>query len=230
MRFPGGIREFVDEVRDPKPRLKPGVTYFRLIVLLLAAGVLSVVGLDIATTPSPPVDDCTAKGIDSNDLKEGTCTEGDATLVVVDRHTTLKLETLDAKLLTVRYRKIAAAPGAADEAGERLVTFGLSIENLTDHPAPVSAGSIVLNAGKPRSEDVRFERHREPHSFGAHGRDISPWHTVEGTVTFRVPAFVARAVRKGGNLDILNLGEAISPGEPKSIFSRPEYGVIRTYH
>lgn len=79
-----------------------------------------------------PPGDCERREINTGARKEGTCFEGGTQLRVVDRHSVLKLATLDAKLLAVRDRKTVRGLAGSKTAQGEFVTFELAITNRTD--------------------------------------------------------------------------------------------------
>jgi hypothetical protein len=200
--------------RDPKPRLKPGFTFTRLFFSLVVVLVLAWVAKQFVEG-SYPSSDCGAKGIDTRAHKEGTCTEGGTTLVVVNKGSVLKLKSLEARLLGVRERKTIGGPDGSKTTKGEFLTFELEVTNRTDSPATVAAGQV--------EEDF------EPRSFLARDRAIPPGGTETATVTFGVSTGEAGWVAESGNLDLVNFGTSVSIYEPEGLFSKSEYGVIRTY-
>jgi hypothetical protein len=214
--------------KDRKPRLKPGITWTRLVVFLVVVTVLAVVA-EHFVAGSYPTSDCGAKGINTKAHKEGTCTEGSTTLVVVDRGSVLKLKTLEARLLGFRERKTFESPTGSKTSKGRFATFELAVTNRTDAPAEVSTGQFMLYLGELHGESVELESDYERHSFLAQEEEIPPHGTERGTVTFATSTKGAASLRKSGNLDVVNLGTSVPPLEPEALFSESEYGVIRTY-
>lgn len=214
---------------DRKPRLKPGFTFTRLVVFLVAAAVFAVLAEHFASGTYPPSFDCGAKGIDPKAHNVGSCTNGSTTLVVVDKHETLKLKSLEARLLKIRERRTIAGPGGSKTARGKFLTFELAITNRTGEPAPITAGQFLLVLGGLYSQDLEIEEGFERRSFLAGQREIPPHGTEDGTVTFAVPVKRAPALAKEGNLDLVNLGSSVPALEPEALYYESEYGVIRTY-
>lgn len=214
--------------RDRKPRLKPGFTYTRLIVLLVVVAMLAVAAEHFASG-TYPTSDCGARGIDAGARKEGTCTYGSTRLVVVNRHSVLKLTSLEARLLGIRTGKTIKGPKGSKTAAGRFLIFDLAVTNRTDAPAAVGEGQFMLFLGGLHSEAVEAEEDYEPRSFLARGRTIPPDGTETGTVIFSVSEKGATTLSTQGNLDAVNLGTSVSPYTPEALFSESEYGVIRTY-
>lgn len=221
MRIPGFKRE-------PKPRLKPGITWTRLIGFVVVVVALAVVA-DHFATGTFRTSDCGAKEISRGAHKEGTCTEGNTRLVVVDRHSVLKMETLEARLLGFQERKTIEGPAGSKTSKGKFVTFEVAVTNRTDAPEEVAEGQFMLFLGELHHESVEVEEKYEPRSFLSRGREIPPDGTEEGTVTFAASAKGAASVRENGNLDVVNLGTSVSALEPEGLFYKGEYGVIRTY-
>ncbi len=215
-------------IRDPKPSLKPGFTYTRLIIFLVGFVVFAVAA-EHFVSGTYLTSDCGAKGIDTRARKEGTCTYGSTTLVVVNRHSVLKLASLEARLLGIHERKTIKGPAGSKTATGRFLTFDLAVTNRTDAPAAVAEGQFMLFLGGLHAEAVEVEEAYEPRSFLARDRLVPPDRTEVGTVTFPVSKKGAALLFKAGNLDAVNLGTSVSPYEPEALFSESEYGVIRTY-
>ncbi|MBS1893214.1 MAG: hypothetical protein JST59_18100 [Actinobacteria bacterium] len=83
--------------RHSTPRLKPGITYTRLVIFLVVVAVLAVVTHHFVEGSYPPIGDCGTKEIDTGRHKEGTCTEEGTTIVVVNKGGALKLASLEAR-------------------------------------------------------------------------------------------------------------------------------------
>jgi hypothetical protein len=214
--------------RDRKPRLKPGITWTRLIVFLVVVAVLALVA-EHFVAGTPPTSDCWVKEIDTGAHREGTCMEGNTRLVVVDMHGVLKLESLEARLLGIRERQTIEGPTGSKTSKGEFVTFDLAVTNRTDAPTGVTPGVFLLYLRQLFGESVEVDEDYEPRSFLAREREIPPQGTERGTVTFNVPAGQISGLHKSGNLDVVNLGSSVPALEPEALFSEPEYGVIRTY-
>jgi hypothetical protein len=214
--------------RNRKRRLKPGITWTRLVVFLVVLTVFAVVA-EHFVAGSYPTSDCGAKGINTKAHKEGSCTEGNTKLVVVDRGSVLKLGTLEARLLGNRERKTIAGPSGSKTSKGKFVTFELAVTNRTDAPAEVTAGQFMLYVGELHRESVELENDYERHSFLAQEEEIPPHGSERGTVTFATSTKGAASLRTSGNLDVVNLGTSVPALEPEALFSESEYGVIRTY-
>jgi hypothetical protein len=214
--------------RDRKTRLKPGITFTRLFISLVVVAVLAVIAKHFVEGSFPPFGNCGSKEIDRGAHKEGTCTEGNSTLVVVDRHSVLKLESLRARLLGIQKRKTITGPTGSKTTKGVFLTFEVAVTNRTDAPATVAGGQFMLLLGEIHSEAAEAERY-ERRSFLGREQEIPPQGTEDGTVTFAVGPAGAKALHKTGNLDVVNLGSSVSPYEPEALYGEREYGVIRTY-
>ncbi len=208
--------------------MKPGITFPRLIGFVLVLAALAVF-LEHFVEGNYPRTDCEKLEIDSGARKEGACFEGDTRLVVVDRHSTLRMGTLEAKLLGIRDRKTIRGPAGSKAAEGKFVTVEVAVTNTTDAPAAVVAGQFVLFAGELHSESVKVDEKYEPRSFLSRAREIPPKGTEKGTVTFAVSTEEAESVPESGNFDVASLGEPAPASKPRALFRRPEYGVIRLY-
>jgi hypothetical protein len=214
--------------RDPKPRLKKGITFPRLIGFVLVLAVLAVVAHHFVEGHYPPTD-CEKREIDSGAHKEGTCFERGREVIVVNRHSELKMGTLDVRLLGIKERKTIRGPGGTKTADGEFVTVDVAVRNRTNHPAAVEAGQFVLFLDEPLGEAVEVDEKYEPRSFLSRGRKIPPGGTEEGTVTFAATTDEAESVNESGNFDVANFGEPAPPTHPDRIFFKAECGTIRTY-
>lgn len=202
---------------------------------ILWAGAIAVVAMLYVFSREPsanrPHDDCPSKGIDPQEMKEGTCQVGGTKTVVVNRGDLLELETLDARLEGMREVTTMSGPEGTRLAphGKKFVTFDVEITNNTGKPQTVGESQLALAGGW--GEDTAVERGYEPRSFPSRADPIAPGETVGGTVTFRMTAAGVENLRKEGNLDIDNFGAGGADGDyaPEEVFDQPELGVMRTY-
>ena len=222
--------QLLRDIRGPEPRLKPGITWTRLVLFVVGAAAFGVVGAHIVTGHEPS-SDCGAKGISSRLHEEGSCMEGDTKLVVVNKHSVLKLDSLEAEIGGISERKRMSGPLGTATAAGTYVVIDLAITNLTDAPVTFSGGQALLLLDRSYGEDVAIDAQHEPRSFLARSRKIPPGETEEGTVTFLVPTERIEVLDQHGDLDIGNFDAATASGdfEPEAIFGGSEYGVIRTY-
>lgn len=192
--------------------------------------VVAIVGMNVVTGHYP-TSDCRAKGIDPSARKEGSCDDYGTKLVVVDKHSVLKLDSLEAKLEGVSERKRTSGPLGAKTASGTYVVFDLALTNLTKSPQTFTGDQTRLQLRYEVGEDVAIDRDHEPRSFLARRREIPPHGSEVGTVTFEVSRQEVELLKKQGNLDIGNFGASTPEGnyEPEAMFEGSEYGVIRTY-
>jgi hypothetical protein len=173
--------------------------------------------------------DCDEEEINSGSRKEGTCIEGNTKVVVANLHSSLKLETLEAKLLDIEERKtIDGEYGESDTANGIFVTFSLKVTNLSHAPQELEEEQTVLYVDESLyTQDFEVQNGIEQDSFLWQGAEIQPSAGVEGTVTFDVPKKIAKKITEDGNLNFLNFGTEYF--EPEEFFEQEEVGTIRTY-
>jgi len=127
---------------------------------------------------SAPRDSCRARGIDSEQLKEGACYYGDSKNVVVDWDHTVHLETLDAKLLGMRETSALSGPRGTKAAGGTFVTFDLEIRNRTAESQTVgenqAEGTVTFEVATGASEVIAREGNLDIGNFGVGGGDYEP--------------------------------------------------------
>jgi hypothetical protein len=202
---------------------------------ILWAGAIAVVAMLYVFSREPsgnrPYDDCPSKGIDPQEMKEGTCQVGGTKTVVVNRGDLLELETLDARLEGMRAGTTMSGPEGTKPAGhgKEFVTFDIEITNRTDKPQSVGESQLALAGGV--GEDTGVEAGYEPHSFLSRPTPIAPGETADGTVTFKMGVKGVEFLHQEGNLDIDNFGAGPADGDyaPEEVFTQPELGVMRTY-
>lgn len=166
---------------------------------------------------------CDEKGINGEERKEGSCSEDGQKWVVVNKGSTLELKGLDAKLLGVQTNKSLGSEYGSETASGVYVTAELAITNKTHGPAEFEESQCTLLIdNNVYTQDFEVQNGTEQRSFlwSVEG-GIPAQGTVTGTVTFDVPAKVAKRVGKTGNIDISNFGEEVG--------NASELGVIRTY-
>jgi hypothetical protein len=133
---------------------------------ILWAAAFAVIGMlyVFSLEPSRPdtFDSCPAKGIDPEQMVEGTCLVGKTTTVVVDKGDLLELETLDARLEGMREQTTMSGPEGTKLAGDgsEFVTFNVEITNRTDKPQSVGESQVALAGGW--DEDIAVGRGYEP--------------------------------------------------------------------
>jgi hypothetical protein len=213
---------------DGKPKLKPGITWTRLIGFIVIVAAIAVFVEHFAEGTFPETD-CEKKEIDTGARKEGICFEGNTRLVVVDRHTRLRIGTLEAELLGIRNRGTLHGPAGRKAAEGKFVTVEVALTNTTDALAAAEAGQFLLYAYGFHSEAVGVDRKYEPRSFLARHEKIPAKGTEVGTVTFEMSTEEADSVPGNANFDIVDFGDPVPISRPNAIENKAEYGVIRTY-
>ena len=183
-------------------------------------GATSTTTRHTATTPSS-VPDCNAAGINSPQLREGTCLENAETVVVVNKTTTDNLKSLDTRFRALhRDGKFAIAT--------------ITIKNKLHQPQrwQHTQGALFIPGGSAVGthpfyvEDVRAEIGDQNSCLwktgtAAHG-GLQPGDTVTCDVVIQIPAS-ADPTGNGSGLYIANFGDDVSnPLQP--------VGIIRTYH
>jgi hypothetical protein len=200
---------------------------------ILWAAAIAVVGMLYVFSREPSgsdtFDNCRAKGIDPEQMVEGTCQVGKTKTVVVDRGDLLELETLDARLEGMREATTMSGPEGTKSAGKgnEFVTFDVEITNRTDKSQSVGESQVALAGGW--DEDIAVDRRYEPRSFLSRPTPIAAGETAHGTVTFLMKKTAAKGLVKVGNLDIDNFDAGEGDYEPEAVFKRSELGVMRTY-
>lgn len=200
--------------------------------VILWVGAIAFVGMLYVFSrelSGPPKDNCPSKGIDPQQMKEGTCQDGGTKTVVVDVGDLLELETLDARLEGRREATTMSGPEGTKPAGKgnEFVTFDIAVTNRTDKPQSIGESQLALAGGW--GEDTGVERGYEPRSFLSRATPIAPGETAHGTVTFQMRTAAVEDLAKEGNLDIDNFGAGDSDYDPEEVFGQPELGVMRTY-
>src|ERR1700760_4299093 len=120
---------------------------------ILWAAAIAVVGMLYVFSREPsanrPYDDCPSKGIDPQEMKEGTCQVGGTKTVVVNRGDLLELETLDARLEGMREGTARSVPAGNKPApkGKEFVPFDVEITNRTAEPQSVGESQLALAGG-----------------------------------------------------------------------------------
>ena len=200
----------------------------------IATAITSTTSTTTASTPSGPPD-CNAAGINSTQLKEGTCVQGGQTLVIVNKAETLHLKTLDANLVGMTtHNSLSDGSGQSAIANGKFEILTITLKNKADSPQQWQNGQAGLivgtgsTTGSNYSEDFTAENGPDQNSClwkaGAIGSGgIQPSESVTCDVVFDVPQS-ASLEATGSNLVIGNFGE--------SDYAQPTMpvGIIRTYH
>jgi hypothetical protein len=195
-------------------------------VILVVIAVL-VVFYSSAHQPEVGPDECPSKGIDPQTRKEGTCEDDGTRDVVVDYGHTVRLKTLDARLLGIKEGTTVGGAAGTELAKGRFETVTLAITNRTDRPRTIGEDQIVLDLQRLYPEDAAAERD-EPRSFLARHLSIAPGSTARGTLVFQIPPGQPEVLRREGNLDLANFSDS-ADYEPERAVAGGEVGVIRTY-
>lgn len=186
------------------------------------AGAISPTTRHTATAPGA-LPDCNAAGINLQQLREGTCVVGGASIVVVvNKTTTLRLKSLNARYLGFRRHGT-------------LATFTITVKNKLATPQLwrlrqaalfIPASGAGAGGGPNYLENFDAET-RDPNSclwrVGTAGNGgIQPGASVTCDVIFEIPANTDPTA-PGSTLGIANFGDDVSNA------SQP-VGTIRTYH
>lgn len=207
------------------------------VALLVAVGALVAVGhhhartkagisrpspAHTATTPNGPPD-CNAAGINDQQLREGTCVSGANTVVVVNKASTLRLKSLDAKLMALRRNRTSA-----------ILTIAIKNKLHTPERWQHTMANLYIagtNSGAGNSpfydENLNAEMGDQRSCLWKTGTaargGLPPGASATCDLVFDIPAGADPAGRSSG-LYIANFGEDVS--NP----SRLPTGIIRTYH
>jgi hypothetical protein len=186
------------------------------------------------TTPPTPVvnpnDNCEAKGIDAQRLRQGSCKTKGTAITVVNSDRSLGL-----KSLTLRINRISTSNSLSDGSGQsaiahgRFVTVNVTVGNRADSAQTfdgVGTQQTQLFLSKDTfNEDFEAENGPDQNSclWNAPDAGIQPEETQTCDVVFDVPSHLIGQIDTTGNLDVINFGDDLS--SPTGTI-----GVIRTYH
>lgn len=172
--------------------------------------------------------ECAEKEISTDAHKEGICTEDGTTWSVVNMGSTLKMETLEARLLDIKEQKSITDLGETATANGIYTSFEIEVTNLTHAPVELEESQVVLFLDESTyTQDFNVQNGFEQQSFLWQATPIQPQGSMTGTVTFDLPEKVVKKVTTDGNLDFVNFGTEIYGGE--EFFEQDEVGTIRTY-
>lgn len=221
----------------------------RLVVLLAAALIAAACGGQVkttthtqtrttadapprttTTTPAAP-GDCNSLGINPARMREGTCTHGGITYVIVDEDHTVKLRTLWGSLSAIHTAKSLMNDTAVATAHGEFLVATLKITNELAHQQTFDQGhsqqaGLILD-GTVYKEDVSGENADPGSCLRQKGGAIGPGDTETCDVVFEVPVSVAADLGKHGSGDIylVNFGLDLSDSTlPHTV------GQIRLYH
>jgi len=157
-------------------------------------------------TSAPPESDCDAKGINKEQLKTGTCEEEGQTFTVVNRSQTLRLEELNAEVVSrPEITKVLTSDIGTERANGTYFILTLRVTNKLDSPVQVTTGStgeqfaLVDDDDRVYTEDFEASNQIVDQSFLSQGEDIQPGTSQTGKVVFDVPAKVANLSRSKAN-------------------------------
>jgi hypothetical protein len=178
-------------------------------------------------TPANP-NSCDALGINSKQLNEGTCQQGNKEFVVVNKDSTLKLDQLNARLAGITTAETLSGRSFGPKAAKgTFVVVKLDITNTTSTPQTFdSSGDVVglVLCGDNYSEDFDVENGSATDSFVWRSNEIQPNTTSSGTAVFDIPSDRVDCLDKNGNVILGNFRDDNSIGRFKQI------GTFRTYH
>ena len=183
------------------------------------------------TTTAPTAGDCNALGINPAGMREGTCTHGGITYVIVDEDHTVKLRTLWGSLTGIHTTKSLISDTAAATGHGDFLVATLSITNKlgdlqTFDRAHAQQAGVILD-GTVYKEDVGGENADPNSCLRQKGGPIRPGDTLTCDVIFEVPVSAAADLGKhgSGDLYLANFGSDLS----RSILPST-VGQIRLYH
>lgn len=174
--------------------------------------------------------DCNTLGINPTGMREGTCTHGGVTWVIVDENHTLKLSTLWAQLAGVRASKTLPNGAAGSLPHGEFVIPSVTITNKvpsaqTFDQANTQQAGLILQ-GAVFKEDVAAERADQTSCLNQNAQPMQPGKSVTCELVFDVPASAVADLGKHGSGDLymVNFGSDLSG----SIFPQT-IGQIRLY-
>jgi hypothetical protein len=167
------------------------------------------------TTPASRLGDCNALGINPIGMREGTCTHGGITYVIVDEDHTLKLPTLWGSLSGIHTAKTLTNDAAVATAQGQFLIATLGINNKlatpqTFDPGHTQQAGLILD-GAVYKEDPEAENADSDSCLRQNG-PIQPGGTVTCDVIFDLPASAAADLGKrgSGDLYLVNFGSDLS--------------------
>jgi hypothetical protein len=199
------------------------------------AGTLTRTTLDASARPTTSTianpRDCNALGINPVGMREGTCTHGGITYVVVNEDHTLKLATLWASLNGVHTARSLTNDTAVATARGQFLMATLSITNKLPHPRTFDQGHTqqagVILDGAVYKEDVAAENADSNSCLRQNGTSIQPGDSKTCDVIFDIPTTAAADLGKhgSGDLYLVNFGSDLSGSTLAQMV-----GQIRLYH
>lgn len=183
-----------------------------------------------SSTPGASPTDCNTLGINPTRMREGTCTHGGVTYVIVDENHALRLRTLTARLAGLRKASSLIGGQPASAQGTFVIAL-LTITNRLELPQMFDKSGTqqteINLGGTPFPEDVTVEKSSGPNSCLSSKGSIGPGKSETCQVVFDVPKRAAAQLGKHGSGDLYmvdfgsDLGGSITP---------QAVGQIRLYH
>lgn len=184
------------------------------------------------TTSTTSTSVCDAKGINSTQLNEGSCSANGYHYTVVNSNSTLKLKTLSAHLEAVKTAdSVSSGYGQTAVAHGRFVIVTLLVLNRLDSPQTFGGvgqqqTALTLRGKAIYSEDFDAENQADQNScISKDGSSVQPGESTTCDVIFDVPSNRIDQLATVGNLVVANFGDDLSG--PEAVRT---YGIIRTYH
>lgn len=223
-----------------------GIT-IALALLALAAGVSACGGTQgaaigsVATTPTVPTTpdgrakptdphkSCDAQGVNSTQLREGTCTEDGVQYVVGNHASVVRLRTLSVAIIGLSVSGATAGHGrTAQPTREAFLRITLQVQNRDKVPHRFGFGQTMLGIGpNDYLESVEVERKVHPESIAAvNGGEVGPGETLRGDVIFDITEADYQVLMRQGRFFIWNFGDKASLTLSRSI---GQLGQIRLY-
>jgi hypothetical protein len=195
-------------------------------------------GASTDTTPAPeatteaedldPDNTCDALGINSKELKEGSCTVKGQDVVVVNKDSRLKLDQLTARLVGISTADTLQGRSFGPKSASGVfVVARVEITNTTHEPQTYdsSGEATALNLGRDvYTEDFNIENGTARDSFVWRSKELQPHESTTGTLVYDVPASAVGHLETDGYLSVGNFRDDPGSQRPKQL------GVIRTYH
>jgi Domain of unknown function (DUF4352)/Protein of unknown function (DUF2510) len=195
-------------------------------------------GASADTTPLPettteaevtdPDNSCNALGINSEELKEGSCTWKGQGYVVVNRNSTLTLDQLTARLVGISTADTLQARSFGPlSASGTFVIARVEITNTTNKPQTYdsSGDASSLTLGRDvYTEDFEVENGAATDSFVRRSKELQPRESMTGTLVYDVPADAVDHLETDGYLTVANFRDDDASQRPEQL------GLIRTYH
>lgn len=185
------------------------------------------------TASGPP--DCNAAGINSAQLKEGTCTSNGQTVVIVNKASSLHLKSLDANLVgTAAHDSLGSGTGQSATANGKFEILTVTLRNKLDSPQTWQNGQAILTLPTSATHNATYseaftaENGPDQNSCqwkagGISSGPIQPGESITCDVIFDVPPSGSLTAR-GANLLIENFGESDTSNPTMPL------GIVRTYH